>query len=616
MNPRFECRSESKPRIQQSRNTYGRTSLQNENPLIKSRRSSSADRARSSIGIPKPRSHSEERKSLLYNTRRSSISLNDCKIQKDPRPLSDKGYQRKKVQELVEFLNENFKYQANVSKITPPSKRDFEIIFQLLASEFEPDFIVKKIEEDAPRILKSLRYPFIPAKSAFVYVARNNWPTLLGVLLYLMDLIKYINCIEIEMFYQSVDGERPQEHAILLKYLVNSYNQGIDDEEKEVEIFTKMIKSNIPYDIEELREKNKELKAALKEVEMEMVAIQELKVTSARYDENMKQYEDYFGRMREYQKKRKAKIEKLLEQVAEKEAMLNELQSILAQKQAAYDAQGFDGKKQLCYFESQKKELIEKLQSKKLAVKKLTSDCHDAEIQYNKTYDEGASVCDTFNELYSKVTEKAAGTFDALKNINDPAVKNMYSTMCHAFQLPDCKMDLTQRSILQLGDERKRVLNEIRKNFDSATLILNSVASKQNENLQEILMRKSDLAVKIKVAYSLETKKEHDLHSEEKQVLNEVKTYETQCEELLKKLDEVRKETSEVEKNNITYKEEYEELVTLRKSKEKMLENYLEKQKQMIAHHAANIKTLKENVENAGIEICEVTSKALEKREE
>ncbi|GBN91316.1 hypothetical protein AVEN_178112-1 [Araneus ventricosus] len=65
MNPRFECRSDSKPRVSQNRNTYGRTSLQNENPLFKSRRSSSADRARSSGGIPKPRSHSEERKSLL-----------------------------------------------------------------------------------------------------------------------------------------------------------------------------------------------------------------------------------------------------------------------------------------------------------------------------------------------------------------------------------------------------------------------------------------------------------------------------------------------------------------------------------------------------------------------
>ncbi|GBO14742.1 hypothetical protein AVEN_269705-1 [Araneus ventricosus] len=245
------------------------------------------------------------------------------------------------------------------------------------------------------------------------------------------------------------------------------------------------------------------------------------------------------------------------------EATLNELQNILTQKQAAYDAQGFDGKKQMCYFESQKKELMEKLQSKRTAVKKLTSDCHDAEIQYNKTYDEGASVCDTFNELYTKVSEKAAGTFDALKNINDPTVKNMCSNMCYAFELPDCKMDLTQKSILQLGNERKRALSEIKQKFDSATLILNSFASKQNENLQEILMRKSELAVKIKVASSQETKKEHDLHTEKKQVLSEVKTYETQCEELLKKLDEVRKETSEVKKNNIALKEEYEELATL-----------------------------------------------------
>ncbi|GBO30686.1 hypothetical protein AVEN_77225-1, partial [Araneus ventricosus] len=82
-----------------------------------------------------------------------------------------------------------------------------------LANFFEPDFVVKRIEEDAPRILKSLRYPFIPAKSAFLYVARTNWPTLLGLLLYLMDLIKYINCIDPDMFFQSVVVEKPYEYA-------------------------------------------------------------------------------------------------------------------------------------------------------------------------------------------------------------------------------------------------------------------------------------------------------------------------------------------------------------------------------------------------------------------
>ncbi|KAF8773428.1 putative kinetochore protein ndc80 like protein [Argiope bruennichi] len=608
MNPKFESRSESKSRIPQGRNTFGRNSLQNENPLFKSRRSSSADRPRNSGGIPKPRSLSEERKSLLCNPRRSSIGLNDCKILKDPRPLSDKGYQRKKVHELVEFITDHSKYQTNASKLMPPSKKDFETIFQILTNFFEPDFVVKRIEEDAPRILKTLRYPFIPAKSAFVYVARTNWPTLLGVLLYLMDLIKYVNSIEDEMFFQSVVVERPHEYAILLKYIINTYCQRLDDEEKDIE------RTDPQNNIEELREKNKELNEALMNIQKEMDEIQELKAASAGHDNIMKQYEEYFTKMREHRKKREARIEKLSQELAEKEAKVQELENILAEKQAAYDAQGFDGKKQLCYFETQKKELMEKLQSKRAAAKKLTNDCHDAEIQYARTLDEGASVCDTFNELYFKVSEKAASTFDTLKNINDSVVKNMCSKF--AFEFPDCKMQLTKKSILHHGDARKSALNEIKKKFDSATLILNSVASKENEKLQEILMKKSDLSVKIKVASSQETKKEHDLNAEEKQVLSEVKTFEAQCEDLLKKLEEVRKETNEIEKENIGLKEEYEELVTLRKKKQRMLDEYLEKQKQMVVRHAAHIEALKLKVEDAGNEIYDVISKALEGNEE
>lgn len=57
---------------------------------------------------------------------------------------------------------------------------------------FDPDFTVKKIEEEAPKILKNLGYPFSVNKSAFVYVARTNWPSLLGVLIWLKDLVKVI----------------------------------------------------------------------------------------------------------------------------------------------------------------------------------------------------------------------------------------------------------------------------------------------------------------------------------------------------------------------------------------------------------------------------------------
>ncbi|GFS58362.1 putative kinetochore protein NDC80 [Trichonephila clavipes] len=103
---KMSLRKSSITRIPVSRNTLGRNSLQNENPSIKCRRSSSLDaRARGSGGVPfKPRSMSEERKSLYHSSRKSSLTFNECKTIKDQRPLADKAYQRKKILELVEIV--------------------------------------------------------------------------------------------------------------------------------------------------------------------------------------------------------------------------------------------------------------------------------------------------------------------------------------------------------------------------------------------------------------------------------------------------------------------------------------------------------------------------------
>lgn len=49
----------------------------------------------------------------------------------------------------------------------------------------------KKFEEEVPRILKSLSYPFTISKSAmFAIGSLHTWPTLLGALHWMVELIK------------------------------------------------------------------------------------------------------------------------------------------------------------------------------------------------------------------------------------------------------------------------------------------------------------------------------------------------------------------------------------------------------------------------------------------
>ena len=69
----------------------------------------------------------------------------------------------------------------------------FSIIFQHLYSCINRNFSManKKIEEEVPKILKSLKYPFTISKSAMFSIGSlHSWPPLLGALHWMVELIK------------------------------------------------------------------------------------------------------------------------------------------------------------------------------------------------------------------------------------------------------------------------------------------------------------------------------------------------------------------------------------------------------------------------------------------
>ncbi|GFQ84524.1 putative kinetochore protein NDC80 [Trichonephila clavata] len=292
------------------------------------------------------------------------------------------------------------------------------------------------------------------------------------------------------------------------------------------------------------------------------------------------------------------------------EAELQNLKDILAQKQASFDAQGFDGKKQMSYYENQKKELSEKLQIKKSAFKQLQNECWDVEMQYAKDLDKGTSICETFNDIYSNVHELTNNILDTLQNVN-PVAKNLCSNL--TFDFPECNMQLGQKSILHQSNTRKSTLEEIKKKIDSTDLFLNCLATKENEKLQELTIKKSDLSVKIKVASSQETKKEHDLNVEEKQALEEVKALEIECDDLLRELEKVRALTLVTENKNKELLEEYKELQERKRKMLRTLNNYLNEQKKLFIHHSKVLEDTKRETEEAGEEICAVITKKVKK---
>ncbi|GJQ12747.1 hypothetical protein GpartN1_g4538.t1 [Galdieria partita] len=126
--------------------------------------------------------------------RRSSVFTNKVGLKVDPRPLNDKSYLNDCVRNLIYFLSTHGYDQAISPKtLTTPTSKEFQSILLFLLRKIDPYFeFEKKFEEELPALFKTLKYPFTISKSTLYAVGSpHTWPTLLGLLVWITDLLAY-----------------------------------------------------------------------------------------------------------------------------------------------------------------------------------------------------------------------------------------------------------------------------------------------------------------------------------------------------------------------------------------------------------------------------------------
>ena len=157
------------------------------------------------------------------STRGSTMGV---KATKDSRPLSDKAWQKKAINEIIYFLD-TMNYQKALSQTDfPLNSTDFKGVFDFLIKVLIPLYEiqnVKKLELELPPLLKSLGYSGSLSKSSFqVCLSRNYtllilfltyyfvsqtlgtphaWPSVLGVLHYLVQRATTV-CLHNEQMYE------------------------------------------------------------------------------------------------------------------------------------------------------------------------------------------------------------------------------------------------------------------------------------------------------------------------------------------------------------------------------------------------------------------------------
>jgi len=115
---------------------------------------------------------------------------------KDTRPLTDKGFQQEQTRKILDFLRQNdYPNTVLTSKQFPLSSKEFVSVFNFMYQFLDPQNSNKlptvKYEEEALKVFKSLHYPGNLTKSNFTAMGSlHSWPTVLGSLSYLCDLVK------------------------------------------------------------------------------------------------------------------------------------------------------------------------------------------------------------------------------------------------------------------------------------------------------------------------------------------------------------------------------------------------------------------------------------------
>ncbi|KAL4660489.1 hypothetical protein GN956_G545 [Arapaima gigas] len=283
--------SVSRQSVLPQRVTDNRTSLVNATPQSK-------DSAFGKLNIPKPQSGTSDRRTSFFGKRTSGANMprNSTfgafgvpeKV-KDPRPLHDKSFIQQCIKHLCEFLSEQgFPGMMSVKALQSPSTKEFLKIFEFVYSLLDPTFQIptSKTEEEIPRLLRDLGYPFaLPKSSMYSVGAPHTWPQVLGALIWLIDTVKLFNnmkeqdllftdfpesCTEIE---NGADFNK-----LFLDYTAETYNrfmQGADTFEEEDQEYIAKLKKLYNVDevmLESLAEKHRALSEEAEKLEKESQA--------------------------------------------------------------------------------------------------------------------------------------------------------------------------------------------------------------------------------------------------------------------------------------------------------------------------------------------------------
>src|SRR3989338_4840029 len=152
----------------------------------------------------------------------------------DPRPLADKQYMMESAHRIRGYLGSKGFGELNQRTLLAPTSKDFFAAMQFLGQRAMPEFKVgNRPEMTVPALCRSLKYPFPINKSALQSVtAPHTWPAMLGLLLWLVELLQYEESADREFGAGDELVEDNSEEKVFFRYISRAYESfmaGEDD---------------------------------------------------------------------------------------------------------------------------------------------------------------------------------------------------------------------------------------------------------------------------------------------------------------------------------------------------------------------------------------------------
>ncbi|XP_002733464.1 kinetochore protein NDC80 homolog, partial [Saccoglossus kowalevskii] len=273
---------------------------------------------------------------------------------KETRPLSNKEHIRQSLRTLIEFLSENgYGHPLTVKQLTTPATKEIVSIFEFLFHFLELNIKLRdgsvKFEDEIPKRLKNLGYPFQISKSSmFNMGSPHTWPTILGAIMWLLDLVKTACSIDVDhlLFAGNGDGfDDALDSKLLFGYLEKSYDDFLDGQDT-FEVHEQMLADSmktgnqvVAEDLDQLENEHRRLLETLQILEEEPDKLSELMERKQLLQSDIDRFDRYLNELESHKRvldqKHQQKDEDLQRHALEEKQYLEEIQRL----QHIYDTQ-------------------------------------------------------------------------------------------------------------------------------------------------------------------------------------------------------------------------------------------------------------------------------------